>query len=478
LPDLPNVLIVVLDTVRRDVVTPYTDEAVTPYLASLAEEAVVLSNAFTTSDWTLPAHASMLTGQYASRHGVNYNTGYGNLRGRPNLATRLAKAGYRTLGISNNPWFSAMTALDEGFETFRLLRPRERRVWIPLNFFKDRVYENFARAPMDPWKRMLLTYEWVVKGRVDDGCAQAFGELLRLLDAGDGGPWFAMVNVVEAHSHFIPPQPFRDRFTGDVPTGRLLAINQDAYNYHFGVTPMTEADFAHLRGLYKGEVAYLDHMLEGLLDALRKRAAYDDTLIIITSDHGENLGEHGLMEHRWCVYDTLLRIPMIVKPPEGHRQDMRGLDPTGLVDLTDIYPTLARFADITIPSSDAIQGVDMLEGGRKDVLAEMVPRQLPEGRLPREAWERFEPMKVSLRTREEKVIWSSDGHHERYLYGEGDAGEERDVFDTSDQMTEGLLGRLRGLSDLEALAEQRTSGELRVDDRDLRDRLRALGYMS
>ena len=112
--DRPNILIIVLDTVRRDAVSPYAGDAPTPNLTDFAEDALVFENAVSTADWTLPAHASILTGQLTSRHGVNYNTGHRNLRGRPNMASRMREAGYRTVGLTNNPWFSALTSLDEG----------------------------------------------------------------------------------------------------------------------------------------------------------------------------------------------------------------------------------------------------------------------------------------------------------------------------------------------------------------------------
>jgi arylsulfatase A-like enzyme len=477
LPDRPNILLVVLDTVRSDVVAPYTPEAVTPFIADLAKGSLVFERAFSTSDWTLPAHASILTGQLVSAHGVNYNVGYDNLRGRPTLASRLRDAGYRTWGLSNNPWFSSLTSLDEGFDRFEAYRPRERRSLVPVNFFKDRVYDNFERAPPGLLKRLVLAYEWTVKARVDDGCGRAFRGLLDLVDGGGGGPWFAMVNVIEAHGHFIPPQPFRDRWVGDVPMGRLLAINQDAYNYHFGRASMTPGDFDALFRLYKAEVAYLDHMLEGLLGALGRRGQLEDTLVVVTSDHGENFGEHGLMEHRWCVYDTLIRVPLVVRLPATHRDLADGVDTGRPVSLTDLLPTLARFGGLEVHSDDGVTGTDLLSGETDHVLAEMVPRQLPVKALPKEAWERFSHIKVARRTRRGKVIWSSDGRHELFDLV-ADPGEERNALSGEDDLDPAVSGELSGLAD--ALASQRVAvaAEARVASEEMRSRLRALGYLS
>jgi arylsulfatase A-like enzyme len=470
LTDRPNVLLIVLDTVRGDVVTPHTGERVTPFLARFAEGALVFRHAYSTSDWTLPAHASMLTGQLPSGHGVNYNVGYEALEGGPGLAHRLREAGWATWGLSNNPWFGDMTNLDQGFQEFRLYHPRERFWLTPVNYLKDRVYDDFARAPVDWKKRMALAYEWTVKGWIDDGCGRTFRDLLALVSGGDGRPWFAMVNVIEAHGHFIPPQPFRSRFAGEHHLGRLLAINQDAYNHHFGVTEMTGADFAALRQLYEAEVA-----------GLSRRGVLDDTLVIVTSDHGENIGDHGLMEHRWCVYDSLIHVPLLMRLPRGH-EDLGGrVAPDDLVSLCDLYPTIAGMLGLDIHGGDALHGIDVLDGGREHVVAEMVPRQLPRGSLPEEAWARFAPLKVALRTREEKVIWSSDGAHEAYRCLD-DPSEDVNVYDPGDAGTARLLERVGTLSDTEALARQLQTAEGRKEgrmgDRAMRDRLRALGYMS
>lgn len=473
----PNVLLIVLDTVRGDVVAPHTGDRVTPFLARFAEGALTFSHAFSTSDWTLPAHASMLTGQLPSRHGVNYGVGYQALKGRAGLAHRLREAGWATWGLSNNPWFGDMTSLDQGFEEFRPYHPRERSWLTPVNFLKDRVYDNFARAPVDWRKRMALAYEWTVKARIDDGCARTFQDLLGLVSGGDGRPWFAMVNVIEAHGHFIPPQPFRSRFAGGHTLGTLLSINQDAHNYHFGVTPMTGADFAALRQLYEAEVAYLDQMLEGLLGGLERRGALDHTLVIVTSDHGENIGDHGLMEHRWCVYDSLIHVPLLMRLPAGHEDLREAVDTGALFSLCDLYPTIAGLVGLDIDGGDGVQGVDVLDGMRDHVVAEMVPRQLPRGSLPEDAWARYAPLKVAIRTLEDKVIWSSDGAHEAYRCLE-DPSEGENVYDPGDAGTARLLGRISTLSDTEALARQSRPEEGAVDDLAMRDRLRALGYMS
>jgi arylsulfatase A-like enzyme len=477
LPDRPNVLLVVLDTVREDVVTPYSDGKVTPFLADLAEDSLVLPNAFSTSDWTLPAHASILSGKLTSHHGVNYNVGYGNLKGSGGLVHLLKNAGYQTWGLSNNPWFGEMTGLDDGFDVFRSYRPRERFWLTPVNYLKDRVYSNFERIRADWKKRLVLSYEWMVKGRIDDGCARAFLDLLGLVSRSDRRPWFAMVNVIEAHGHFIPPQPYRDRFAGGSSLGQLLSTNQDAYRYHFGDATMTPDDFAVLRNLYTAEVAYLDHMLEGLVEGLRTRNVLDDTMIIITSAHGENIGDHDLMEHRWCVYDSLIHIPMILRFPEDRREMARGRSLDALVSLCDLYPTIANILDLDIDDGEVIQGVDLLTAERDHVMAEMTPRQLPRKTLPRDAWERFASVKVAYRTEEQKVIWSSDSSHEVYKLTE-DPEELVNVYDPDDTAVARTIKRIGEITNLEALDIQSTSEELEIDSRKMADRLRALGYMS
>jgi arylsulfatase A-like enzyme len=450
--DRPNVLIVVLDTVRRDVVSPYAADGVTPRLAAFAEDALVFDNAISTSDWTLPAHASILTGQLPSRHGVNYNTGHRALRGRPSMAKRMRDAGYRTIGLTNNPWFSALTSLDEGFDHFNWVRSGEGGPFVPVNFLKFRLFDNFGRAPPTFRKRVVSAMEWIVRGRYDDGARATSRELLSAVGNGDR-PWFAMVNLMEAHGPFVPPHPYRTNFAGGETLWDLVSINQDAFNYHFGQVPMTGADFRTLFALYRAEVAYLDQVLGELLAALARRGLTDDTLVIVTSDHGENFGEHGLMEHRWCVYDSLVHVPLVVKLPAGHEDKAEGADTTGPVQLCDLYPTVASFAGVDLGEEDGVQGVDVLSMSRDMAISEMVPRQLPVKQFPKERWERFSFLKVCLRTSDHKMIWSPDDRHEFYDLA-NDPQERDNLFDPEDRVQRNLLERIARESDFDELAGQ------------------------
>jgi arylsulfatase A-like enzyme len=474
LDDRPNVLIIVLDTLRRDVVSPYASDGVTPGLMAFAKDALVFGNAVSTSDWTLPAHASVLTGQLPSRHGVNYSAGHRNLRGRPSMAVRMREAGYRTVGLTNNPWFSGLTSLDEGFDHFHWVRSGEGGLFVPINFLKFRMFDNFGRAPPTFRKRLVSAMEWTVRGRHDDGARETARELVSVVDHG-GRPWFAMVNLMEAHGPFIPPQPYRARFAGDESLGRLVAINQDAFNYHFGQVPMTDVDFRTLLALYRAEVAYLDQVLGELFAALTRRGLLDDTLVIVTSDHGENFGEHGLMEHRWCLYDTLVHIPFMMRLPRGHGDRARGVDTAAPVQLCDIYPTVAPFAGIDVGETDGVQGVDVLAGAREFAISEMVPRQLPVKQLPKERWERFSFLKVCLRTGGRKLIWSPDERHEYYDLSK-DPGERENLFDPDDREQRELLDRVARESDLDELAGQAMRARRPTAIRSVADKLATAGH--
>jgi arylsulfatase A-like enzyme len=327
----PNILLVVCDTVRADHVSAdgYA-RPTTPAIDALGRDGAVYLNAYTPSPWTLPAHASLFTGLYPSSHGADS----GHLRldtSLPLLARRLHDAGYRTLAYVENPWVGKDYNFQEGFDTF------------------DEIWRG-------------------VRGTEDDmGAARVSQEVSRWLAWRDDNPaarrqpFFIFINYFEAHLPYNPPEPERSKFlraAGALPggAGGVPPADRDArverlrrfkhpeeVKQILGVGKLEPVDFAILSDLYDGEIAYVDRRVGEVAGLLRQRGLLDRTVLAVTSDHGEMLGEHGLMDHKLNLYQPVLRVPMVLRYPPAVAPGLRIESP---VMLQDLYPTLLSLAGV------------------------------------------------------------------------------------------------------------------------------------
>lgn len=179
-------------------------------------------------------------------------------------------------------------------------------------------------------------------------------ELIRLRKA---GPFMLFINFMEAHLPYCPPEKaLKQILPQDVSLKEVRDVNLDVIKYITGMVPMAENDFRKLKLLYQAEVNYLDQCLGRLFKLIKKLGIYDKSMIIIMSDHGENLGEHGLMGHQFCLSETLLKIPLIIKYPQ---REFMG-ENNELVENIDIFPTILD--EIEIQDQDAlkwIQGISL-----------------------------------------------------------------------------------------------------------------------
>jgi arylsulfatase A-like enzyme len=376
----------------------------------------------TTAPWTLPAHASLFTGLHKSSHGATDE--HRRLEpGRPTLAELLAAAGYATAGFCANPWV-VETGLTRGFHHFFDHRPRVRRL----------ARFTFARQQLAD----------ALLGRRDSGGRRtnlAFARWLERLPA--DRPFFAFVHYNELHLPYRPPPPCDRLFLNGTPAGRVRSVNQDCNRYLAGEVPMDAEDFRILTALYDGDLRYADRLVGQLVETLTRCQRRDDTVLIVTADHGENLGEHGLMSHKWVLFDTLLRIPLILHGPAFLPA---GLVSDALVQSTDILPTVTRLLDVPTPPVEGVplagpQGLLPVE--RAFTVSE---KFRPNLRVFRERYPRFDTRphdvrKRALRTRTHKYIWHGDGRELLYDLV-ADPGETRDVAAVEPECTTALRVQL------------------------------------
>jgi|GEM_PF-909498 len=389
----PDILFVLLDAARAENFSVYGyPKPTTPHLERLASQLAFYESCVSAATWTLPSTASLFTGTYPSTHrlvidGDRLGAHFASL---PEILQRRGYATHKVTGLV--PYVSDFSGLDRGFDTSWEAPPPTWRVWL------DRIrrkrplpsepgqeaavadapdlaridhglsLEEEARAHLEARGTLRGRLSFLLSGFYDDGggaCLRRAGELL----AGETErPKFVYVHLQETHGEYRPPRRFRKRFIPRELHGKnWAAVNQRPNLHAVGLAPMDEEDYAILEGLYDGCIAYMDEQLGALLDQLARSPRWDDTLVIITADHGDCIGRHGVLGHQFVCYEELLRIPWIVKWPKSVGITGRQ---TQLVQNVDLLPTICGLLGEEIP--EQVEAIDVLSQSREFAWAELL----------------------------------------------------------------------------------------------------------
>ena len=335
-----NVLFVVMDTVRKDRLTPYGyDRPTTPNLESFAEEATVFEEAVAPAPWTLPVHASLFTGMYPSHHGADQENPY--LEGATTLAETLSAAGYDTACYSSNAWITPYTHLTDGFshqDNFFEVMPGEFLSGPLAKAWKTMNDNDALRAVADKLVSLGNTaHEYFAGGGSADSKTPAVVD--RTMEFIEGSERsFAFINLMDAHLPYHPPEEFAEEFAPGVDSTEVC---QNSKEYNSGARDIDDDEWEAIRGLYDAEIAHIDDQLGRLFDWLKETGRWDDTMVVVCADHGELHGEHDLYGHEFCLYDPLVNVPLLVKHPEleADRRDDQ-------VELVDLYHTVLDALDV------------------------------------------------------------------------------------------------------------------------------------
>lgn len=461
IPDFqkPNVLLIVLDTVRADHLSVYGYERDTsPSLEAFAQEATLFSNAIAPGAMTLSSHGSLFTGLYSREHGAHYDPWNDYPHGRPlspefsTLAEMLFDNGFRTLGVvANHGYLSEAFGMSQGFDYYSIHLPLYR---LSYAFCLRRV----VQASIDliaPYFRWNLEFS-----RAEPINDEVFG----LLDkaATQRASFFLFINYMDAHVPYIPPSPYQDRYleTDYDPRVSATEIFDDRIR---GRREVSKEERAQLAAQYDGEIAYLDLHIGRLLSRLRDLGLYDNTCIIVTSDHGEALGERNLVLHGVSVYQDQIHVPLIIKLP--HQEAPRVVNTP--VSLIDVLPTVMELLEYEIP--DNVEGRSLLpsnDGDPRSVISESFPSG-----MMLELNEEFDRVERSIISGRFKYVHSTSGKRE--LYDLSSDPRELNTLHETNLLSLELQGKLD-----EWLASTYRQYEM-VDrlDEDALDRLRALGYI-
>ena len=416
MPHVPNIIVLLLDTARAQSFSGYGYARPTsPYIDALAAEGVVYEQAIAPGCWSLPSQVALLTGMFPSKHGAHeLHLSYAHRY--PMLPEVLREAGYHTLGISPNSWMSDEFGVTHGFE--RYLKMWHYRHIMPATSVAT---ASGVGARID--KRLQRWYWRHVFPRRNR--VQHVNQHIRTLLTRTPEPFFLYAIYWDMHLPYAARDTHVARW---LPPGVTLPqarrVKRDPWQYLTGQVPMSEEDFAVLRACYDGALASIDAEIGALVAWLRQRGILDRTMLIITSDHGENIGDHGLMSHAYSLHDTLIHVPLIVRYPDLFPAGQRV---TQQVQLTDLFPTVLDALGLDLPSvRQELQGVSLLAS----------PAEAPEERLAYAELLAPHPSMASLnrrtgapegtprptidralrclRTPTTKMIWASDGNHALY----------------------------------------------------------------
>lgn len=430
LPNGTSLLLVTLDTTRRDFVSPYgADPRITPNLQRLADEGTLFWNAYSQANTTSPTHLTIMTGLTLREHGV-FNNRTSVPEELDTLPEALARAGFETAAFPSIPHVGE----DFGWQGF----------------------DRFAPA----------------EGDVD--ARDATNRVIEWLEARDSGrPFFAWLHYWDPHTPYFPPSDIQSMFyDGDPSVGPELLLSRP----FFRGRPLGKKVRRWLEGrrdpewppaMYAGEVHYVDRELGRLIAYLEERGIGERTAIVVVADHGESLDEHGIFYTHAGLYEPQVRIPFLVKAPGLPG----GLKPEILVSQIDVVPTIMELLGVSLQHEPA--GMSLVPWLADEASSARPPRK---GLIYESAHNRM----VSRRLGRWKLIWPIDSvahlRSQPHLFDlEEDPDEEYDLHELHPQILERMSEDLDSWTSLGVVDPSKEA--VHLPDEAL-DRLRALGYVN
>jgi len=324
----PNILIYLIDCLRADHLGTYGyDRGVSPRIDRFARDSVVFEHLAAAASWTRPAVASLLTGLTPQAHGTRGDRTA--LSGSVPVIQEILRAeGYVTAAVITNGVVSSKFGFGRGFDDFRYL-PEQHEKNPEIHELSDRVNEEI--------------FDWL-GGR----------------DA--ARPFFMYVHTTDPHAPYLPRSPYRERFAA--ATDPAIGLHPAVESLTRGRTVAGPGVRQGLMDLYDGEIAFNDEHFGRLLDRLESEGLYDDTLIVLTADHGEEFEDHGRWEHGLSLYQEMLHVPLVVKLPAGRNAGLRRAEQVSQID---IAPTLLEAAGLDVPAT--MMGRSLRPWGHPDAAA-------------------------------------------------------------------------------------------------------------
>lgn len=355
--DKPNVIWLTLDSVRQDHTTMGGyDRETTPRIQEIANKSdgVSFSSCFSHARASATSVPSILSGTYPSRHGTYYHESSAFPDDLPLAAELFHDVGYNTVGISNNGYAGSLTGVDRGFDEFVLLGSS------PAEILRSAGLRNVLK-----FARNIRSHSvgFSTDTHAHSG-AYLVTELAKERVRQAEGPLFMYVHYNEPHRAYYPPLPYLDRFTEDLPMSGSEAA-EVAMDVHHNLIEtvangcdLTDEEMAALEAMYDAEIAYTDDRVGMLYDYAQEEL--DDTIVVITADHGELFGEDDMLAHKYSMHNSVLHVPMVV-------QGLSDLTDGRVIQHSDVLSTLLSAAGA---ETETVQGADLREERREYAISQ------------------------------------------------------------------------------------------------------------
>lgn len=481
----PNVILITMDTVRADHLSLYGyARDTTPNLKILSEQATLYSNAIATSETTLDSHASIFTGLYSRSHGAHYTlktpapsydelgesdlwTDSTPLAEKFNtLAEFLSAKGYLTMAVvANHAFLADSYRTGQGFQHYDYRSP------VPLlghYFGKTRLF-YLRQSIHNILSNFTSSSDYYMASRTADEINRKVFALLDKVDS-KNERFFLFINYLDAHRPYMPPTPYDKLFPGKDETFRpwkFAALKKQVMSLE---RKITDKERRHIVSQYDGGIAYMDFHIGALIARLKESGLYENSLFIVTSDHGEAFGEKNFMTHGSSVYQNQVYVPLVIRYPGGSRKGVIDTVTSGV----DIMPTVLDTLGYEIP--EYLQGISLMkveQEGDRSVISESFSN-----RKHIETHRRFYRIERAVFSGTMKFISSTSGKRELYDLSI-DPEEKRNIYRKDAAVAVDLEARLNQW--LATVADESLSGEgvasHRKLDKETLDRLKALGYI-
>lgn len=439
-----NVVFIVLDTVRKDYVSPFNEDVeFTDNIEQIAKDGCSFHNAVAQAPWTLPSHGSMFTGLYPWEHSATQT----NLKldvEQDLLAEKLEDEGYRTACFSANPFISEKIGTAAGFEKVETTIGMDRfdlvkKMNEKLKAFEDRF--DFGAFPKAELMFQNLSYRLDSFG--GNETEKLIGQASDFIEEKKDEDFFVFMNLMDCHLPLFPDKEYKDRHAEDVDPGKVRQFP------HRLISEGEEPDTDSLKKLYRAQMDYLDDQVGELYSFLEDEGLEEETMVVIVGDHGENLGEEGMLGHSFSVSEALVSVPLVVKSPEmepGRREQQ--------VELRELH-------DLVLEQVGLEEDIDL---GTKYAKGGMDRPEMDLAKIPKSMWDEYDEKLYFVRTPEKKVVGTENGDMTEKQVGEGDSVR-----------TSVLKKEVEKLS---GCYEGESSGK-KVDnmDEEIKNELKNLGYM-
>lgn len=343
-----------MDTLRRDAIQPYSKTVPTPNIFSFSKDSNVFDNAIAPAPWTVPSHASLFTGLYPSEHGIqlteqlDLDSIIDFARAKlvsnkeNNLAYTLRKSGYTTYAVTANPYLSPGSGFDEGFDIltnidFSAVRYKSdveeiRKKYGELS--SNKVLKIIKMGGIKDLYRLYRYYNKIYRSQIESGMPSIKGgdSMVNIVNNSSlESPFFLFLNTMEMHEPYLKRE-FRQDMKNPIPPRPALDL--------YGIKPYSTITLDRIRAAYYKQAEISDNLFGKIISRLKSNGLYDDSLIILTSDHGNALREKNYYGHGIYLYEEIINIPLIIKFPKNRK-----------IDISRGYQTLVKLKEFIMEAT-------------------------------------------------------------------------------------------------------------------------------